>query len=114
DHARQQKEEGSGLVRPESKPVVEVFVDGNEIQSVIEWKQYFPDNKISDDITKHHLKVGELRGAYLTGNGDERNARQARTDHPEGYKIPGRFPVAGEEGLGGCSFGGDQRDYDQY
>lgn len=57
------------------------------------------DEHISHEEPQDGLHISHINAPHHTRDGDERDARERRPNHPNRYDIPGRLPVPKKEGL---------------
>ena len=84
---------------PEPEAVVEIGVDGGEVESVIDGKQDKCHQQVAEDKTHAHLQIGHARGGYHAGDAHKGDSAYAGTYHAEGYGPPWRLAAGTEEGL---------------
>ena len=62
------KEKGARFIRPKTKTLLEVRVDGGEVQSVIQGQEQGGDHGIANQVPKYHLHVSKLGGTNQAGH----------------------------------------------
>ncbi len=86
-------------MRPETEPLLEVSINGNDIQPVIQRHQNADDGPVAKQVAQHHLEITKSDFTHIAGHGNKRNARQGGANHTECHEVPGRLPVGGKEGM---------------
>lgn len=98
-HARQEEERCACLVGPASETAVQIGVNGRQFQAVVEWQQHEGDYQIAEEETERHLHVCHVRLPDPARDGDEGNAGDGGSNHPERDEVPPRLAVAAEKGV---------------
>ena len=86
--AAQQEKERTRAATGGTEALVQIAVDGHQLQAVIQRQQDERDNRITGHITQHHLQIAEALYSHQPGNTDERHATQRSADHAERNDIP--------------------------
>ena len=98
EHLRDEEEPGAGPVGPEPETLLQVLVDGYDIQPEIQRREDEGDDQVTQEKPDTHLQVAESAGPYHAGHRNERDPRHAGTDHGKGDYAPVRPAPSGEEG----------------
>ena len=93
-HLGNEEEPGAGLVGGQPEPVLQVLVDGNDVQLEIQGREHEGDDQVAQEKAEAHLQVAEPARAHHSGDGDERHAGHAGADHREGDDGPVRLASA--------------------
>src|SRR5690606_22431620 len=109
-----QKEESTGLIRPEIESLLKVSVNRNEIKAIIQGHEHAHDEPVAEEVSDHDLEVAEFGFGDVARNADKSNARQRSADHSKGNEVPGRLSVCREKCIGICSTRRDNGYGNQY
>ena len=99
EEARDDEEEGARALAAEAEALLEVGIDGGEVETVVERQEDEGYSGIAEDIAEDHGEIEPLVGQHVAGDGHEGDAGEGGADHTVGHHGPRGLAAGAEEGL---------------
>ena len=98
-HLGQEEEPRPRPVGTHPEPLLQVLVDGHDVQAEIQRREHEGDDQIAQEKADAHLQVAESARPHHAGHGHVGDPRHAGADHGDGDDGPVRLAAAGIENI---------------
>ena len=101
-HLRKQEKPGTGLIGMLPQTPLQIAVDCGQVQAVIDGQQQESHQEVSHDEAQTGLHIGHIGFHHHARHGNEGDARDGGSHHPESHHIPRGATVSTIESFVGC------------